>query len=167
MVVSFPFDVYNQVKQYQEEKVEQERQKVLEQEEAELERQIAEEPKKPRKRKTFSVPEKTKEELEAAQAKWGRDQAEEAQAKGAEKTAPIITGGLWTDEDINELVKLCSKYPGKGFTTCITKINVLSQIVADSISILGGTPARWETIASFLNRPVTEVTFMAKKVFGS
>jgi hypothetical protein len=46
---------------------------------------------------------------------------------------------LWTDDDLAELARLCNKFPG-------------------------GTPQRWETIAEFLNRPVPEVTFMAKKV---
>lgn len=52
---------------------------------------------------------------------------------------PIISGGLWTDNDILELVKYVKKYPG-------------------------GTPERWEKIASVMNRTVTEVTHMAKKV---
>ena len=136
MVIRFPFDAYHFIQQWQEEKKEQERKKILEEQEAEEERKIAEEPKKPRKRKTFKVPEKTKEELEA-QARWKASQAEEVQT--TVRSTPVVSGGLWTDEDINELVKLCSKYPG-------------------------GTSARWETIASFLNRPVSEVTFMAKKV---
>jgi len=136
MVVKFPFDVYALIQSWKAEKAERERQQKEEAEEAERNRQIAEEPKKPKKRKTFAVPEKTKEELEAAQAKWG---GEGAETQNTQRSAPVVTGGLWTDEDINELVKLCSKYPG-------------------------GTPARWETIASFLNRPVAEVTLMAKRV---
>lgn len=52
---------------------------------------------------------------------------------------PIITGGLWTDDDVIELVKLVKKYPG-------------------------GTPERWEKIADTMNRTVAEVTYMARKV---
>ncbi|XP_046587317.1 dnaJ homolog subfamily C member 1 isoform X2 [Neodiprion lecontei] len=48
-------------------------------------------------------------------------------------------GGLWTDDDISELIKLVKKYPG-------------------------GTSDRWEKIADAMNRTVTEVTHMAKKV---
>ncbi|XP_046736431.1 dnaJ homolog subfamily C member 1 isoform X2 [Diprion similis] len=48
-------------------------------------------------------------------------------------------GGLWTDDDISELIKLVKKYPG-------------------------GTTDRWEKIADSMNRTVTEVTHMAKKV---
>lgn len=50
-----------------------------------------------------------------------------------------VAGGLWTDNDILELIKYVKKYPG-------------------------GTPERWEKIASVMNRTVTEVTHMAKKV---
>ncbi|XP_029665444.1 dnaJ homolog subfamily C member 1-like [Formica exsecta] len=52
---------------------------------------------------------------------------------------PTISGGLWTDNDILELIKYVKKYPG-------------------------GTPERWEKIASVMNRSVAEVTHMAKKV---
>ena len=52
---------------------------------------------------------------------------------------PKTAGGLWTDDDILELIKLVKKYPG-------------------------GTPDRWEKIAEMMNRTVHEVTHMAKKV---
>ncbi|KAL0131082.1 hypothetical protein PUN28_002578 [Cardiocondyla obscurior] len=52
---------------------------------------------------------------------------------------PAVSGGLWTDNDILELIKYVKKYPG-------------------------GTPERWEKIASVMNRTVAEVTHMAKKV---
>lgn len=52
---------------------------------------------------------------------------------------PTVSGGLWTDNDILELIKFVKKYPG-------------------------GTPERWEKIASVMNRTVVEVTHMAKKV---
>lgn len=57
-----------------------------------------------------------------------------------EKTT--MSGGLWTDTDILELIKYVKKYPG-------------------------GTPERWEKIASVMNRTVAEVTHMAKKVITS
>lgn len=50
-----------------------------------------------------------------------------------------VTGGLWTDNDILELTKYVKKYPG-------------------------GTPERWEKIASVMNRTIAEVTHMAKKI---
>lgn len=50
-----------------------------------------------------------------------------------------VSGGLWTDNDILELIKYVKKYPG-------------------------GTPERWEKIASVMNRTVAEVTHMAKKI---
>ncbi|KAK2589309.1 hypothetical protein KPH14_007860 [Odynerus spinipes] len=52
---------------------------------------------------------------------------------------PVISGGLWTDDDVLELIKLVKKYPG-------------------------GTPERWEKIADAMSRTVAEVTHMAKKV---
>ncbi|KAH0952801.1 hypothetical protein HN011_012255 [Eciton burchellii] len=52
---------------------------------------------------------------------------------------PVISGGLWTDNDMLELIKYVKKYPG-------------------------GTPERWEKIASIMNRTVAEVTHMAKKI---
>jgi DnaJ family protein C protein 1 len=50
-----------------------------------------------------------------------------------------VSGGLWTDDDILELIKLVKKFPG-------------------------GTTNRWEKIAEMMNRTVNEVTHMAKKV---
>lgn len=52
---------------------------------------------------------------------------------------PTVSGGLWTDDDILELIKLVKKYPG-------------------------GTPERWDKIADTMNRTVIEVTYMAKKI---
>lgn len=52
---------------------------------------------------------------------------------------PLISSGLWTDDDILELIKLVKKYPG-------------------------GTPERWDKIAETMNRTVSEVTHMAKKI---
>ncbi|XP_028128044.1 dnaJ homolog subfamily C member 1 [Diabrotica virgifera virgifera] len=54
-------------------------------------------------------------------------------------STPLISGGLWTDEDLLDLIKLVNKY---------------SQ----------GTPERWEKIAQSLNRSVSEVTYMANKM---
>ncbi|XP_052757478.1 uncharacterized protein F54F2.9 [Galleria mellonella] len=54
-------------------------------------------------------------------------------------TQPVITGGLWTDDDLAELVRLVKKYPG-------------------------GTADRWERIAEAMCRSVPEVTHMAAKL---
>ncbi|OXU32101.1 hypothetical protein TSAR_002942 [Trichomalopsis sarcophagae] len=59
-------------------------------------------------------------------------------ANHQEKSKPT-GGGLWTDDDILELIRLVKKFPG-------------------------GTPDRWEKIAEMMNRTVNEVTHMAKKV---
>lgn len=57
-------------------------------------------------------------------------------------TPTPVSGGLWTDDDLSELVQLVNKYPG-------------------------GTPKRWEHIAEELGRSVPEVTFMANKIKSS
>ncbi|KAG5882739.1 hypothetical protein JTB14_004035 [Gonioctena quinquepunctata] len=55
------------------------------------------------------------------------------------KTARKLSGGLWTDDDLAELIRLVKKYP-QGF------------------------PGRWEKIAESLGRSVPEVTFMSHKM---
>ncbi|KAK9873592.1 hypothetical protein WA026_023149 [Henosepilachna vigintioctopunctata] len=52
---------------------------------------------------------------------------------------PVVSGGLWTDDDLSELIKLVKKYPG-------------------------GSSNRWEIIAESLGRSIPEVTYMAAKV---
>ncbi|XP_075238024.1 uncharacterized protein F54F2.9 isoform X2 [Lycorma delicatula] len=52
---------------------------------------------------------------------------------------PIISGGLWTDDDLAELVRLVKKFPV-------------------------GTTERWEKIGEFMRRPAAEVAHMAHKV---
>jgi DnaJ homolog subfamily C member 1 len=51
----------------------------------------------------------------------------------------VISGGLWTDDDLAELVRLVKKYPG-------------------------GSSERWERIAEAMRRSVPEVTHMAAKL---
>lgn len=55
------------------------------------------------------------------------------------KPPPSVSGGLWTDDDIAELVRLVKKFPP-------------------------GTACRWEKVANLMGRSVAEVTHMAKKV---
>lgn len=55
-----------------------------------------------------------------------------------QNSAPV-GGGLWTDDDLADLVRLTKKYPG-------------------------GVSGRWEIIAKELYRSVPEVTFMANKL---
>lgn len=57
-----------------------------------------------------------------------------------ESAPPLISsGGLWTDDDLAELVRLVKKYPG-------------------------GTTGRWEIIGEMMGRTVPEVTYMAHKM---
>ncbi|XP_065206602.1 dnaJ homolog subfamily C member 1 [Planococcus citri] len=55
------------------------------------------------------------------------------------KSSPVIVGGLWTDDDILDLIKLVKKYPA-------------------------GESERWQKIADAMNRTVSEVTHMANKI---
>lgn len=55
------------------------------------------------------------------------------------RSPPPVSGGLWTDDDIAELVRLVKKFPP-------------------------GTACRWEKVANLMGRSVAEVTHMAKKV---
>lgn len=57
----------------------------------------------------------------------------------SQPSAPPVSGGLWTDDDLTELVELVKKFPG-------------------------GIPKRWEHIAEALGRSVAEVTYMANKM---
>lgn len=36
-----------------------------------------------------------------------------ATANDQSKPVPLVTGSLWTDDDLNELVRLVKKYPGE------------------------------------------------------
>lgn len=67
------------------------------------------------------------------------DEPDAAQVKVVVKSPPVITGGLWTDDDLAELVRLVKKHPG-------------------------GTAERWERIAEAMGRSVPEVTHMAAKL---
>lgn len=91
-----------------------------------------------RKRKEkFAAREKTDEELQGFAKLKHIKNLESIQAAKAKGSAP--SGGLWTDDDLTELIRLVKKYPG-------------------------GTPARWETIAESMQRSVTDITFMAAKM---
>ncbi|XP_070495548.1 uncharacterized protein F54F2.9 [Chironomus tepperi] len=87
-----------------------------------------------RKEQEAKLIEKTDEELAAYSATII------SRRPGMEEIRKIpISGGLWTDEDLTELVRLTKKYPG-------------------------GTTDRWEIIAESMGRNVSEVTFMAYKL---
>ncbi|XP_076180813.1 dnaJ homolog subfamily C member 1 [Ptiloglossa arizonensis] len=61
------------------------------------------------------------------------------QANHVYQKPSVSGGGLWTDDDILELIKLVKKYPS-------------------------GISERWDKIADAMNRTVADVTYMAKKV---
>lgn len=136
LIFNLPGDILAYMRYIKEQKEEEAKEEERMQAILEEQRRIAEEPKKARKRKTFVAPKKEKNEEEDLLDTV--EDEEDIKAKQPDKPK-YVSGGLWTDEDLGELAKLCSKFPG-------------------------GTPERWEKISDALRRPVPEVTFMAKKV---
>ena len=113
---------------------ERKRRKKLEEEEATAQEteQLPPEPtsRARRRRAAFTPQERSGNNIKEASRK---DQTSHVYQK------PALFGGLWTDDDILELIKLVKKYPS-------------------------GTPERWDKIADAMNRTVAEVTHMAKKI---
>ncbi|KXJ81926.1 hypothetical protein RP20_CCG017031 [Aedes albopictus] len=128
---------------YAEQKKAEEARKQMEKEEEELlrkqeeERAKLKEDRNLRKRnKKFVAPEKTDEELAAYTQSIIQPSANDTNKA---KPKPVVTGGLWTEDDLMELIRLVKKYPG-------------------------GTTDRWEIIAEMMGRAVAEVTHMAAKM---
>lgn len=95
-------------------------------------------PRGPRRRRQGFTPQERSEQQQ--QKQQNQKPIPNNYSKSAKETEkPKISGGLWTDDDILELIKLVKKFPG-------------------------GTTDRWEKIADLMNRTVAEVTHMAKKV---
>lgn len=90
-------------------------------------------PRGPRRRKTkFSLPEMT--EVSDTPVITQSIKPEESV-----EYEEIISGGLWTDDDLAELARQVKRFPP-------------------------GTPNRWERVAAAMHRPTSEVTHMAKKI---
>lgn len=90
----------------------------------------------PRRRRNFVIPE-IKDENKT-NGGCILEPVESPQPEDDEEKKPL-SGGLWTDDDLTELIKLVKKYPP-------------------------GTAKRWEKVASVMGRSVAEVTHMAKKI---
>lgn len=77
------------------------------------------------------------------QERVGADQKEQVKRESEQinhiHQKPTVSGGLWTDDDLLELIRLVNKHPG-------------------------GTPDRWDKIAEAMGRSVTEVAHMARKI---
>lgn len=96
----------------------------------EIEEEVITEPKSVRRRKpAFVVPEGPTFEVTPITPIADNEQ----------QSSVFISGGLWTDDDLEQLIALVKKFPG-------------------------GTPSRWELIAEALRRSVPEVTYMANKM---
>ncbi|KFB42563.1 AGAP000261-PA-like protein [Anopheles sinensis] len=130
------FEMYNQQKKLKEEELQREQEEIELQASLEEQRAKDKENRTLRKRtKKMLVPEKTDEELAAYSQsilKPGQDTKETT-------APPPQSGGLWTEDDLTELVRLVKKYPG-------------------------GTANRWELIADMMQRSVEEITYMAAKM---
>lgn len=126
-------------KEMEKKRLEKEEEELMKKLEAEKQREKAERKEGLRKRKeqAAKLTEKTDEELAAYSATII------TRRTGFEEIKKIpLSGGLWTDDDLSELVRLTKKYPG-------------------------GSQDRWEIIAETMNRNVSEVTFMAHKLKDS
>lgn len=112
---------------------------------SEEEEEVEMEVRGPRRRKgrVFQVPELgTEDQSPPGQTENYLLDPEESPTSSVEtesKSLPALSGGLWTDDDLTELVRLVKKFPP-------------------------GTESRWEKIANLMGRSVAEVTHMAKKV---
>ncbi|XP_023021514.2 uncharacterized protein F54F2.9 [Leptinotarsa decemlineata] len=84
-----------------------------------------------RKRNKFVVPEGPNFEIQS--------NATNKTTYESSAVAPPVSGGLWTDDDLAELIRLVNKFPQ-------------------------GSPRRWEKIAEALGRSVPEVTYMSNKM---
>ncbi|XP_052900495.1 uncharacterized protein F54F2.9 [Anopheles moucheti] len=133
------FELYSQQKKQKEEELQREKEEIELQATFEEQRAREKENRILRKRsKKMVVPEKTDEELAA----YGQRIMKPARDGDADKNThtPLPqSGGLWTEDDLTELVRLVKKYPG-------------------------GTSNRWEIIAEMMQRSVEEITYMAAKM---
>uniref|UniRef100_A0A182QZ42 Uncharacterized protein n=1 Tax=Anopheles farauti TaxID=69004 RepID=A0A182QZ42_9DIPT len=146
-ITGTPATIRMMINMYSEQKKQKEQELQREKEEIELQASLEEQRAKDkenrilRKRsKKTVVPEKTDEELAAySQRILKPDQGEaDRTAKGSLTPLPQ-SGGLWTEDDLTELVRLVKKYPG-------------------------GTSNRWELIADLMQRSVEEITYMSAKL---
>lgn len=137
------FEEYSHYKREQQElrqreEEEEERLRQLEEEIAK-EREARKEGMRKRKQ-VFAVKEKTAEELKGYSTLKAANSGESVKAVTSKE--PTLSGGLWTDDDLTELIRLVKKYPN-------------------------GTLSRWEIIATQMSRSVQEVTFMAARLKDS
>ncbi|XP_055606198.1 uncharacterized protein F54F2.9 [Uranotaenia lowii] len=143
-VTGTPGAVKSAVNFYAEQKKLEEERKLKEKEEEELQRKLEEERAREKEERTIrrrnkknAIQEKTDAELAAYTQSIIKDRDRN---QGSEKPArPLVSGGLWTEDDLTELVRLVKKYPG-------------------------GTADRWELIGEMMGRSVSEVTYMAAKM---
>ncbi|ETN67333.1 hypothetical protein AND_000861 [Anopheles darlingi] len=138
-VIKSLIEMYAQQKKQEEEARDRKKKELEEQVEFENQRAKEKENRTLRKRsKKLTVPEKTDEEL-AAYSQRILETDEDARQEFNQLPPSTLSGGLWTDDDLNDLVRLVKKYPG-------------------------GTSNRWDLIAELMNRNVEEVTYMATKL---
>lgn len=88
----------------------------------------------PRRRKGFTAP-----EIKDSEKKPTQDANVKTETNKTQESVKIISGGLWTDDDFADLIRLMKKYPP-------------------------GTQERWEKIGQTMRRPTHEVAHMAHKM---
>lgn len=141
LVVHGPSAIKRLFKEAAEQRRQEQERVQKEKEEAELQQKFEEERAKEkenrilrRRKQAENLPRKTDEELAAYSVSAVSGINSDDTLRNSRRV-----GGLWTDDDLVELVRLVKKYPG-------------------------GTTNRWEIIAEMMGRTVSEVTQMAAKL---
>lgn len=130
--VTCPPLTYHCIRDYWHERQLRKQQEAEEQEESEEEQEVLRVPR--RRKPAFILPEVKNEEVKNSASREKRPPKQSA--------PPIISGGLWTDDDLVDLARLVKKYPV-------------------------GTTERWEKIGEAMIRPAAEVAHMAHKLKDS
>lgn len=97
----------------------------------------------PRRRRNFTIPQIKGENGPKANGGCMLETVENPEGDNEELDSKQISGGLWTDDDLADLIKLVNKYPP-------------------------GTAKRWEKVAAAMGRSVAEVNeIFVHKIFTS
>ncbi|KAK9501647.1 hypothetical protein O3M35_012338 [Rhynocoris fuscipes] len=136
IIFDAPSLTYHWIKNYyQERKRRKEEEEALKLEEMQEEEVVYHRERGPRRRKTFNVPELNNTDKDNKQ----ETQRKENKSKDESNQPDYLVGGLWTDDDFLDLLKLTKKFPS-------------------------GTQERWERIGAAMRRPPSECAHMAHKI---
>ncbi|KAL1137967.1 hypothetical protein AAG570_009662, partial [Ranatra chinensis] len=139
LVVEFPPLTYYWTRRYFEER-QKRKEEALQEESEEEEEVLVVRERGPRRRKAgFTVPEMSNNSQHFVPHDDKRNGSADSAKLSEPARPPIVSGGLWTDDDFMDLIRLMKKYPP-------------------------GTSERWEKIGDSMRRPAAEVAHMAHKM---